>query len=472
MNPQPPSEKNEAEPLTVARVLQRLAAIAFVLLLAGYLIFNRSFAVLGFPPFYVGEIVLGLALFAALFDFKSVFIDPLKQSRPMQLVAAFACYGIIRIAVDAPTRGLDAARDGVICLYAIAAFLGPWLLSYGMPRDPSEAAARNLRLVLLPASLVAAVFAFGIVSGKMRAPSDVKVDFLAVSSAVALGCWGYTCVELFSRGHVMNLILLPKLLSAILVASMVCPVLFSLPTRALWPAPLVLFLVLLLSIGIKRLHILIAVISLVIVSCGIVALVAPKIPEAVREKFVALSDPEDSHFKTAEGQHAAHSIKWRIAFWSHCVDETLHRAPVFGLGFGTNLTDLMRDTRDWPLFEDSQNAAKYGAPNRHPHSAHVTVFTRLGAVGALLWLALLNVVALLGLQNARRAIARVEMRDGFLRRTLFWSETTILGTWSIYLLAMTFGVVLENPFGGIWFWTLTGIIANRPTKIRTSQPVF
>ena len=46
-------------------------------------------------------------------------------------------------------------------------------------------------------------------------------------------------------------------------------------------------------------------------------------------------------------------------------------------------------------------------------------------------------------------------------RTEFVAEITLMSIWLIYLLAMTFGVVLENPFGGIWFWTLTGIIANR-----------
>ncbi len=117
-------------------IARRAAAIAFALLLSGYLIFNRPFALLGWPPVYIGEMALALALVAALFDFKTVFIEPLKHSRAMQIVALLLFYGILRIAIDAPVRGLDAARDGVICLYAIAAFLGPWLFS-------ERAGARN-----------------------------------------------------------------------------------------------------------------------------------------------------------------------------------------------------------------------------------------------------------------------------------------------------------------------------------------
>ena len=130
MIPPPPDNKTGETPApSYAPILRRVAAIVFLLLLAGYLIFNRSFALLGFPPFYVGEMAIGLALLAALFDFKNVFIEPLKRSRAMQLVALFMFYGIARVAIDAPSRGMDAARDGVICIYAVAAFLGPWLLA-------------------------------------------------------------------------------------------------------------------------------------------------------------------------------------------------------------------------------------------------------------------------------------------------------------------------------------------------------
>jgi O-antigen ligase len=191
---------------------------------------------------------------------------------------------------------------------------------------------------------------------------------------------------------------------------------------------------------------------------------ATRIP-SVREKVATIFDPHDSHFETRSAQISAHTVQWRLVFWRRCIEETWHRAPMFGLGFGTNLTDLMRDTPDWPMFEDSQNAAKYGSPNRHPHSAHVTVFARLGLVGLLLWFGVLGTVFVQGLRNLRRArelyMAGREPTPRLRLLALFGADTTILAVWLVYVIAMSFGVVLENPFGGIWFWTLTGVIANR-----------
>ena len=451
--------------VSVAFYARAFAQVSFVALLTGYLIFNRSFATLGFPPFYIGEIVLGFSVIAALVDFKKVFIAPLQHSRAMQLIALFLGYCAVRVCIDAPQRGLDAARDGVIGLYAVAAFTGPWCLSrMGSPyKAPAQSLVKLLTIVCAPAVL----WGWGIYLGWIHAPSDVKVDFLTLSAAVAATVYSGQLLALIFVERPMrrrsaekatrisvfeSFILLMTLASAGLV--------LCLPTRAIQPG-LLMFAVLPFGIALacpasrKK-----ALVALVVMACvlGIAGGLVLARNHALLEKIEAVADPDDSHFKTREGQLAAHSGKWRVTFWKHCVQDTLARAPVFGLGFGTNLTDLLRDTPDWPLFADSQDAAKYGSANRHPHSAHIGIFARLGGAGLVVWLALLAAVLIKGCKNVWRCNG--DFRIGALSRSReFFAENTLVSLWLIYVLAMSFGVVLENPFGGIWFWTLTGLIA-------------
>ena len=44
-------------------------------------------------------------------------------------------------------------------------------------------------------------------------------------------------------------------------------------------------------------------------------------------------------------------------------------------------------------------------------------------------------------------------------RLEFYDILALFGVWVIYLWAMSFGVILEGPMGGIWFWSVTGALA-------------
>jgi O-antigen ligase len=222
-----------------------------------------------------------------------------------------------------------------------------------------------------------------------------------------------------------------------------------LPTRAIQPAllfPFALPLYLWLK-GARPLKRVLVIATILFALIGGGLLIYSVEGKAFREKIHALWDSDNKHYITLEGQRAAHSERWRLTFWRRCIDETAQKAPLTGLGFGRNLTDLLRDTPDWPMFADSQDLAKFASPNRHPHSAHVSVFARLGIVGLLLWFAILFSALRGGLRKCLRA-----------QGPEFFGENLILCVWLIYVLAMSFGVVLENPFGGIWFWALTGIL--------------
>lgn len=182
---------------------------------------------------------------------------------------------------------------------------------------------------------------------------------------------------------------------------------------------------------------------------------------AERERWRSLLAPDETQFQTAQGRLGAHAIKWRAVFWLRCWDYTLRQAPLLGIGFGANLTNLLRHTPAWPMYIDSM---RVDPPNRSPHCAHVTILTRLGLIGLALWLAILALVLWGALQvcwhhRAGASSRTVSPDKAALHRTRFWDGLAILGVWLIYLWAMTFGVVLEGPLGGIWFWALTGVLA-------------
>jgi hypothetical protein len=183
--------------------------------------------------------------------------------------------------------------------------------------------------------------------------------------------------------------------------------------------------------------------------------------KAKRERLQSLWAPDESVFETEEGKLGADAVKWRAIFWLRCLHYVFHQAPILGVGFGTNLTNLLRNTTAWEIFIDG---VRLDPPNRTPHCAHITIFARLGLLGLGLWVGILATV----LWDALRACWRYcklmaspnaprERANEW--RLYFWDRLAILGVWVIYLWAMTVGVVLEGPFGGIWFWTLTGVLA-------------
>jgi O-antigen ligase len=202
---------------------------------------------------------------------------------------------------------------------------------------------------------------------------------------------------------------------------------------------------------------------------------------ARRERWESLFDPDEDKFQTLEGRRGAHANEWRLTFWLRSFYYTWRHAPLFGIGFGQNITNLNRQPPDlrsresfaWRMFIPAMSVQ-----NRNPHCAHLTVFTRLGLLGLALWLAILLSILAAALRScwvhARaelkcRAENRAEAAEA--HRCAFWDTLTVLGVWLIYLTAMSFGVVLENPMGGMWFWALTGVLAFESLKTTSTATV-
>jgi hypothetical protein len=283
--------------------------------------------------------------------------------------------------------------------------------------------------------------------------------------------------------------------------------LWQLPTRTLWPAPLLLCgAVIAVFAYTKRRLAILSIASVVLLSAGVYrfgdkaweffakpnrewqlaenanfsiaereaecqALRLPPLvlsmqttgDEKMKEERLAALFQDESQLETEQGKAAAHAVTWRTAFWLRCVHVTLAQNPVGGVGFGCNPANFFRDTPAWPVFEGN---LRLNPPNRAPHSVHVSVFTRLGFVGLILWLGLVGGAATGAVRTCwklRRRLrdphAALPVGERVLMRARFWDGAAVFCVWLLFLWAATFSVVLENPMGGFWFWSLTGVLA-------------
>jgi O-antigen ligase len=144
-------------------------------------------------------------------------------------------------------------------------------------------------------------------------------------------------------------------------------------------------------------------------------------------------------YQTDQRQFVGDNNRFRLSWWRSVADEVLEESPVFGLGFGANLSGRFVRTYELDLGEDFTT--------RSPHSV---VFTVLGRMGTLGLMALLAIVAAMAAATWRLAVrARDDVR---LAEPLGW--------WSVAWIMFTsacFGVVLEGPMGAVLFWTALGM---------------
>ncbi|MBI5380790.1 MAG: O-antigen ligase family protein [Opitutae bacterium] len=134
--------------------------------------------------------------------------------------------------------------------------------------------------------------------------------------------------------------------------------------------------------------------------------------------------------------------RFRLVWWRSVIGETWENAPAFGLGFGHDLAERFLRVYEFDLGEDFNV--------RSPHSFPVTVFGRMGAVGALLLLALIVALTRITWRRLREADETAEPQSGL------WCACWVI------LVSACFGVVLEGPMGAVVFWTLLGLANGTP----------
>jgi hypothetical protein len=411
----------------------RAFATFLVVVLGGYLFFNRSFAYLHVPgvPLYVGEILLATGAVQALRVMPSLRVM-LRNSRPLQALLGFMALGGALTAFYLPTWGLDAARDAALWYYAAFAFLVVLALRRGSVEVADFA---GLYAWVIPVFLLWGPVAIA-VDNLLSLPSmpDSHVTWLAhkpgdVAVHAAAGiAFLWLCREHTGRLSLRAAQLLTGVgLATILVAG-------SINRGGLITAMLILAATVLIAPH-RRTALATAVTTGLLL---IAFLAASGLEVHVGHRPLSL---EQLHHNIAsvfaDDAERDGTIRWRMDFWEEVGSDTLSgENGLFGLGFGVNVAHL---------YDIGSDPAQ---PLRNSHNSHMTVLARMGVPGAALWLAFWTVWFFHVIRVARRR----SVQDG--RGALAaWVAIAVGGI----LVNAIFDPTLEGPHVAVWLWSLVGL---------------
>ncbi len=140
------------------------------------------------------------------------------------------------------------------------------------------------------------------------------------------------------------------------------------------------------------------------------------------------------------------TAQWRSDWWSGIYDAVMDENPLFGLGFGDQLTEYN------PYIHDEA-----GVGARAPHNFNMTIFARMGIIGSFIWGGILLCgvfIPLFRILTASSPTARADAKD-----RLFWIGA-IIAAW----VNSSFGVLMEGPVMGIPFWLILGMLSMKANR--------
>lgn len=418
-------------------------------LLTGYAFWGRSFAYLGYRPFFIGDIVLGLVLLGSIIN--GTIFSPLR-SKLVWLLVLFAGWGAVRTIPYLPIYGLDALRDAAIWGYSAFAIVVAGVLL----RKQSFGRLAECYRWLIPIYLT-----WVVVAGSVRALSPDSIPSLgADGGSVFLVKPGDVAVHLAGIGAFLVL--------GLHRASPAGKRPFWLSEWFLWTVWTTGFLLFgsqnrggLLSVLIAMTMVLILwrkgrwVKPAIVVLCGFTLLAALDLEDDLGVARRVSPQQLVANLTSITGGSGAmgeSTRRWRLQWWQTILNYTVWGDYFWGgKGFGVNLADE-------DGFQTDRNHAL-----RSAHNGHLTILARSGVPGLLLWI-LLQGSLFLGLL---RVFFRAR-RAGNHRWAAFvlW----ILAYWVAFTVNSAFDVYLEGPQGGIWFWTVFGVglavLLARPAGLR------
>ena len=155
------------------------------------------------------------------------------------------------------------------------------------------------------------------------------------------------------------------------------------------------------------------------------------------ERVASLIDPMGTgSYQGEETFNKGDNNRFRLVWWSEVIGETIETSPLYGLGFGYDLSARFQRVY-YAIASDDFNA-------RSPHSIAVTVFARMGFVGLGLFLGIIAQMVFWVWRAARRDDLE-RLTPALMAMMVFTSAC--------------FGVVLEGPMGAVVFWVMLGAAA-------------
>jgi len=415
----------------------------YVKLLLAYLaaitIIGKGPTYLGVPPLYWGEITMAAGLLLIAPQIKRT--DFLQRSRALTIaIAGFMVLGAVSTALSVPRWGMDALRDAAMWYYALFYFIGLGLAS-------QKAVANRVWYLLRTFWMLALVWNTADLllqhtlsqSGPIIPWRGVPLFFNARDEAgqnLVLGAMIVLCTGTLSKRPAMRAVLVPVALVglAVFAASEGRAMRIGVVSGA--------SVVLLLSFAPKGIpHFNTRLLKLAVCGIPVLALAVAAAPDRV----VKLTHLD--RFAEADPYDPEGTAGWRLIWWQRLYAEVMKRNPAFGLGFGESLHVYH------PLLRDSQEEFVV----RSPHNFNITIFTRMGVVGLLLWITIVaaGIGALFGRLwrgSAGGQPYTPERRD----ELTFWVMMLVCT-----VVNSSLGVLMEGPVLGIWFWFALGFASAR-----------
>ena len=411
--------------------------------LGGYLFFGKAFAYLHVPgiPAFVGEIILVIGI-AECFRGRRLLPHLVREAPALRALVLFVLFGIVRLAVDVRTYGLLAVRDSAIWYYALVALIVVMVLHVRPGSlDRWVSAYRRVIPWFLLWAPIAVVLSRALAGAAPRVP-DSTVSMLSfkpgdfgVQAAMALAFWWLVEPPELLRRH-------RRAVWALTGAGIVALLITGTQNRGGLISGILILAGAWLYSPMKAKLFFVGV-TLVASVIAIAVLFDVRVSYGGREVSMAqLTENLTSIVGRSEAGNLDETVEWRQELWTLSVrDVTDDRDIITGFGFGPNIAERYG-------FNPGNGADDEGAL-RSPHNSHLSVLTRMGGIGFLLWLVALGAWFVAVTKLALRLRKSRSPQAGLLA----WCALSVLGL----AFNANFDPTLEGPQVAFWFWTLYGV---------------
>jgi hypothetical protein len=421
--------------LVVGRVSEAAQeAWLLAVILVGYIVGNRGFAQLQATsqlPLLPAEAVLLVAVPALVFRIVMKKTWGIRRDSLNTVILAWIIIASIRLPLDMSHYGAMALRDYATIYYAVFFFIAQDLGGQPVSSRLLRGAFTAAFLLLIPAVVSVLVSPDFLVDHfRFRGTPIIfhKSDLVATSLAAGF-FWFWTRWEkrrnwLWFASAAASLLLVGGMASprAAMFASAVMTTLWVLTGR--WR-------ILAAQFGIIAAGAVIAVAVIVFSGKDL----KTSAPYSMYEHAMSIFDPNGTGtYINGESGDPGDNNRFRLVWWRDVIEDTIATNPLYGIGFGGDLS--ARFLIDYDLISDESFAA------RSPHNVVVTMIGRMGLIGLISWLAVMAGAGVMIWRLLRRG------------------EPDGMGAASVacvVLLSACFGVVLEGPMGAVVFWTALGL---------------
>jgi hypothetical protein len=406
----------------------------------GYLSMSRSFAHLGWPPVYIGEMALAAVLLlrpaALLWPWLDALLRPSLLSGTGWSMAVFLLFGVLQglRGLDAERHPLLTAQNVVFHVYPLFFFVGVWA-----GRRHPRTLADLVRLLAWWHGIYGV--AYIVVLNRLFEPEDLSPAGVSVfgqpygAAVVLLG--------LLSFEKKLGRVWLPLLLNSFVFLAM--------QVRAAWLG-LALCLPLWASLS-GRLGQLTRLGTVLVGLLGVGLLLDVRIPAprgrggeiAPRELFaraLAAVSPEAAAAINPNADFYAGTVSWRTSWW-RAIWKMVHDEPlwvVVGPGYG------------YPLWELHPEEDLSDHPIRTPHNVFLYALGYSGWLGVALFYGLLLTLG--------RLLWLTYRRTGQPFGLCYWMMVVIWGHFDNFF---------ETPFGAIPFYLLIGLSVSPLFSTRSAR---